>query len=204
MAQARSDKAEVRRAIGEHLMKIGSESWGEVRRKFPDVPVATFWRWVKELKSRPSPEQMQAARTLLAKVPGATLHEGAALPAPMCLSAVAAGGLNAVRKIDFLLEVHELMSDARLLRGFAMEPESNEVRDPKVFIDAARLRTQVLQLYVSALPMVYSGERTQKLYTAVIEAVAACDPDVARQILDRVRALSSEAGFVGVELASEA
>jgi hypothetical protein len=201
MAKPRCDKTEVRRAIGEHLIKTGGTSWGELRQAFPDVPVATFWRWVKEMKARPSPEQFRAARTLLAQVPGSGLSEGAVLPAPISLTTVAAGGLKAVQKIDFILEVNELMSDARLLRGFAMTPDMTGVRDSRVFIDAAKLRTQVLQMYVTALPLVYSGERTQHLYTAVIDAVASCDPGMARQILDRVRALSSEAGFLADELA---
>jgi hypothetical protein len=177
-------------------MTRGPTAWDEVRQAFPSVPVATFWRWVREIKTKPTPEQRQAARTLLSSVPGAALPAGATLPAPIALTAVTANGPSSVAQINFMLELGQLMQDAKLLRDYAMTPDRAGVREPKVFADAARLRGQFLQLYLAALPELYSSEITQKLYATVIDTVASCAPEAANKIVEKLRALTAEAGFL--------
>lgn len=196
MPATRVDKEEVQRAIGHHLAHGDGGGWDTVRSRYPDVPAATFWRWVRALRDKPSADQVQAARTLLTGVPGAGLPADAALPAPVAMSAVAADGRRARAQINFFLELQQLMDDARLLRTFALTPCGSRVRNPRVLADSAKLRSQFLQLYLNALPQLYAAEQTQKLYLAIVDAVAACEPEAARTIIQKMRALSAEAGFL--------
>lgn len=196
MAKTRDDKAIVQRAIAQHLAESGSADWELVRQRFPNLPAATFWRWVRELKAKPSADQLQAARTLLGATPGASIPAGAALPAPVALTAVASGDRRARAGIHFFLELQQLMDDARLLRTFALTPDGARVKNPRVLADSAKLRSNFLQLYLTALPQLYASDTTQRLYAAVIETIAACEPQVARQITEKLRALSEDAGFL--------
>jgi integrase len=47
--QARRD--EVCGAIAAHIAAIGPINWNQVQARFPDLPPATFWRWVKRVRA---------------------------------------------------------------------------------------------------------------------------------------------------------
>lgn len=197
MTQPRSDKSAVQSAIARHLSSTESgRDWAALRAQYPDIPPATFWRWVREVRNHPRPEQLQAARQLLAITPGGAVPENAVLPAPIALTAIASDRLRGQQQIHFFLELQQLMADARLLREFALSPCQTKVKNPRVLADSAKLRSQFLQLYLTALPQLYASEQTQKLYVSIIEAVAACEPGVARSITQKLKSLSEEAGFL--------
>src|SRR5450631_2761839 len=148
MAEARSDKSEVQRAIAEHFASHGPVRWDKVRERFPDVPIATFWRWVRAVKTKPSLERMRAARDLLATSPGTLVACGAPLLAPALVGAVTADGAGATRQVNVRQEFDELVADAKLLRAFSMSPDGSKVRVPKIFADAAKLRIQLVQMVI--------------------------------------------------------
>ena len=196
MAEPRSDRLDVHMAIAAHLATQGSVRWDEVRARFPDVPVATFWRWVREVRTKPSPERMQAARDLLTSTPGAGLARTSFLPAPISIGAVTAAGVEATKQINFLREFDELLGDARLLRSFSMTRDGSKVRIPKIFADAAKLRVQLLQMWLGAIPVLYSAERMEQFYKSIVDAVSRCEPEVGRQITAQLKSLTEHAGYV--------
>jgi hypothetical protein len=177
------------------LSKSGGAGWDEVRGLFPDVPPATFWRWVRAARVRPSAEQLGAARTLLTNVPGAAVDATAPLPAPVPAAALIEGGVGVLAKFDFMRAFGGLTRDADLLRSFSLSPDMSKLRMPRMFLDSARLRVELLKLWLAALPVLYSAERTQELYDAVVAEIAACDPVIARRIVGRLRELSARKGF---------
>ena len=196
MATTRNDRVIVQQAIAEHLTARGGTGWDAVRARFPDVPVATFWRWVRAARKSPSPEQLSAARTLLANTPGAAMDATAPLPAPVPAAALIEGGIDSFGKFNFMRELDRLMADGELLRSLSLSADRTGVRNPKVFTDSAKLRIELMRLWLSAYPTLYSAERTQELYAAVIDAVAECDPEAAKRIVAKMRTVSERLGFV--------
>lgn len=195
MAEVRTDRAAVQQAIAEHLATRGPIAWDEVRARYPEVPVATFWRWVRAAKAKPSPAQLVAAREVLAGIQGAAVARAAPVPAPIAIGAIAAAGAEATRHVHFLRAFDELMADADLLRSFALN-DQRQVGSPKIFVDAAKMKIQLLQMWLSAIPVLYSAERTERFYASMIDTIASCEPEVAKAITVRLRVLSEQAGYV--------
>lgn len=199
MALPHADRESALEAIAEHLISSGGNPWQSVMSRFPSVPAPTFWRWVREVRTRPNAKALDAARTLLSGVPGASVEAKAVLPAPVPASALVEGGIGAVKKMNFLREFDVLMGDARLLREFSMCQRTGGVRIPRTFVDSARLRIQLMQMWLEALPVLYSAEQTQKLFSAVIDAVGECDPEMQKRILAALREIRERTGFVSVD-----
>ena len=118
------------------------------------------------------------------------------LPAPVPTSALVEGGLNVAKKINFMREFDALMCDAKLLRDFSVSKEKGNVRIPKVFLESAKLRIQLMQMWLVALPILYNAERSQELYAAVIDSISDCAPETAKKILITMKAARERLGFV--------
>jgi len=197
MATTRDDKLEVQRAIATHVEAHGPARWELVRQRYPDVPIATFWRWVRDIKKKPSKERMQAARDLLAVAPRSRVAIAASQMPSVSIDDVTKGAGVVAQQIDVRLELDELMADAKLLRSFSMSSDGTKVELPKIFADAAKLRIQLLEMVLAATPILSSAEVVANFFDSVVHTVAKCEPEAARQIIVKLNRFKETGGYLG-------
>lgn len=196
MAHPRKDEAI--EAIKAHLRDVGSKEWDTLERQFADVPKATFWRWIKDVKDKlsdsPSPQKLQAASKKVRKIVEDLKEVGGMLPATPSPAYLAAKGAEAEASMDFLGRLNLLYAEAEMLRDYSLNSEGG-IRMPMYFHYSIKQRCNILQMGLSILQEVYDLRKVQEIHDAILEAVGKVSPEVQRKVIDRLRKLDRERGI---------
>jgi len=209
---ARENRAEVLRAIADHLATQGPVGWEAVQARFSDVPQTTFWRWVREVKaSPPPPKLLEAACERLHRIscirpppaasgerppPSAdTPNPGRYIPVPP--ATVARNGDMAVAGMNFLAELDGLLNDAKALRDWSVRCEGGMERvvNPRMLDRAIGRRLELLTTTMAVTKDLWDLRRMEAFYSSIVEEVAAEAPDCARRIQQRLADLDAKMGM---------
>lgn len=183
-------------AIEKHLGKHGAKDWSKVRDRFPDVPESTFWRIAKQVKEAPaSPDALTNARKRIsARNRGAKdateAQPASASPSP---AVVAKHGDDAFAGFDYLKEVGELYADAKHLRTFSLGTDG-KIRNPAFFEKSIARREAILDTAASLLERFCSIEASERLFSILMDEIAAADRETAHRIIKRLRAVEKNVG----------
>ena len=195
---ANPHKAAAIEAINAHLKKHGPVDWERVESKFPDVPKATLWRWIKELRDKasdsPSRQKLQAASKKVRKVVEDIKEIGGLLPAIPSPAYMAAKGAEAEASMNFMGRVNELYSDAVMLRAYSLNAEG-KIKMPMFFSQSIKLRRDILQTGITTLQEIYDIRMVQGLHDAILEAIGEEAPEVQRKVMERLHKLNRERGI---------
>ena len=191
-------KAEALEAINAHLRDVGPRDWGRLEAKFHDVPKATLWRWIKQVRDKaadaPSRQKLQAASKRVQKVVEGVREAGGVLPATPSPSYLAAKGAEAEASINFLGRINQLYTDAEKLRTYSLNADGN-IRIPLFFLQSIKVRRDLLQTGLATLQEVYDLRQVQAMHDAIIEAVGEVSPEVQRRVIERLHKLNRERGI---------
>lgn len=202
-------RAEVLKAISEHLLVTGPGDWDSLRNRYPEVSRATFFRWVEQCKrnieaSANSPGALRVAqqRVRSTVMPAEQSQEEIAKHVPSAPSpAVVAGmgGQKAAQVFDFLAHFKGIVDDAELMREslVAIDPETGKrkVKNPVMLDKNIARRLQIGQNYLEAMQLLYNQERIRELYQIVIQAVGQADPATQQAILAKLREANNKHGI---------
>ena len=195
------DKKQAIADIEAHLATNGPTNYAPLRERYSHLPEPTFWRYVKEAKQKPpTPALILQARERLAER-AATMKNtevlgtvAANLPAAPSPDYIAKTGAQGESNLNLLEKFHTLYADAMLLRDFATNQDGG-VKNPMVFAGSISLRHQLLATALKATEAVYDYRRIAGFWNAVLEEIAAADPEIAKRIMERLHRLNSEIGM---------
>jgi hypothetical protein len=191
-------KAEAVEAINAHLRDHGPSGWERVESKFPNVPKATLWRWIKEVREKasdsPSRQKLQAAKAKIKKIVEEVHSVGGSLPAAPSPAYLAAKGAEGEASINVLGRINELYKEAEQLRDYALN-DVGKIRIPIFYKESINLRRNILQTKIDMLQEVYDLRRMEAFYEAIMDEIGKVSPEVQRAIVDRMRRIDRERGI---------
>ena len=171
-------RAALKNDIAANLLAGGPRRWKEIQRRHPQVSSATFFRVVDQVKR----SQAEAADGLSAE-PEAI--NGEIVAGISCQPAKWAGdsaGLQTPVPADRLIsEIASLFDDANLLRAYALDSRGN-IKFPTAFVESAKLRDRAIRVAADWLTGVYGAAAWADYMDAIVEAVAATDPDTVKRL----------------------
>lgn len=192
-------KAACKAAILDHLDHAGPREWNAVRSAFPDVPHATFWRLVRDVKAEtlvrkvqalpPGPEQDAVIDKTFADDHRAIIQS---LREPPRLR-----DLFGQDAIDPQVVLAACLQNARAVIDHA-QPDGGKVRQPKLLLAASRLMAETLRTAAAVSETLQDERKVRDFYRAIMEEIAAESPAVAERIAARLEALNARAGLVSV------
>lgn len=213
---ANPNKAATVAAIKLHLQTHGSANWQDVLDRFPDVPSASMWRWIREAKAdTPTKAELTTAKARVkARVKhmrvdradeardAGVAHIAKHVPAAPSPSYVSRAGARAVQGIDYLAEVGLLYSDAMMLRQFAVksgvDADGNPVeviKNPQIFERQIAGRLRIIEGAVSTMRELWDLQRMQSFYETIIAEVGKESPECQRRIMDQLRVVNEQNGM---------
>ncbi len=162
------DRLEAFKEIRNCIIKHGPDKGPSyARQKFPDVPSATWYRWVETTRD----EDRNLVEEIVASVPQIG-HQPATL---------AEGDRKAMRRaIDFYSEFDAMVADAQLLASYAVatnDDGTRRVKNPPMLAISHRMRAANLTLAMKHTEMVWSVERIEEMYTAILDSIMQVDPE---------------------------
>lgn len=204
--------------VANHLATIGSNNWNAVLDKYPEVPTATKWRWIRAAKQAevPRPELITAKAKLAQKVKklpkdarrleaeeNGTTPIAKHLPAAPSPSYIAKNGEAGMANLDFVVEIHALYADARKLRAYAMKnkpnPETGEIEEhinnPAAFDKSIVRRASLLETAIKAVEQVWDLRTMQNFYETIIDEIGKESPECQKRIMERLAILNSRQGM---------
>lgn len=209
-------KASVLQAMRDHMVAVGgSRNWGDFYKQYPDIPNGTLRQWVEEVRRDPPPEMLlRKARariqdtlegaTVLTEVRStgdATANEIAkVIPAAPPPAIVSKDIERSRRQMDFLLEIGNLLDDADALRAYAIEnredlPRGFKIKNPIVFDRAMQRRASIIGLGIDAHRTLWDLETMQQFYSSIVETIRSVSPEMAREVLTKLRELNNRTGM---------
>jgi hypothetical protein len=204
--------------VAQHLATVGATNWNVVLEKFPEVPVATQWRWIREAKTAdvPRPELINAKAKLVQKVKklpkdarrveseeAGTENITRHLPAAPSPAYIARNGEAGLQTLDFVAEIHNLYRDANMLRAFSVSQVADDngvitgekIKNPAAFDKSIVRRADLLETAIKAVQEVWDLRTMQNFYETIIEEIGAESPAVQRRIMERLAVLNSKTGM---------
>lgn len=152
----------LRADIAVHLLENGSSNWGELRKRYPQVAEATFWRYV--------------ARTKAAKRTTATDNSLNPPENPAEPNLVAAtdfplpSNLAPLRASEMRDELRSQFADADSLREYAVDQHGN-IRRPQAFVASIDIRAKILATAVRVNRAIDTIEHRQRFEDAIVGIV---------------------------------
>lgn len=155
-------KTALRADIAAHLLENGSGHWRELRKRYPQVAEATFWRYVARMKAAqrttaadnsPDPSENNAAPNFEAAPD---------LMRPSCRATL--------RAEEMRIELASLFADAERLRQYAVD-QHEEIRRPQAFMASIDARAKVLAGAVRLVREIDTIEKRQRFYDAIVDIV---------------------------------
>lgn len=183
--------AELKAAIDQYGPDAGPKM---VRKNYPNIAKATWYRWLSELKATPIDNAVREARRL-AKATVADHLPAVPAPAYLCDRPV-----EARNAIDVMGKVQQLETFALMLMAYSTKESVDkngnpEIKNPMYFVQAAKLYDNALARLLEACGLLYEWQRMQNFYDAIVEEIRVADPEIARRIMDRLAALDRDRGF---------
>ena len=186
------------KAIAAHLAEVGPKDWSAVRERFSDIPHATWWRLVREVRGGAAqPESLEKARKKLDKrLRKAPKPEAikAHLPAAPSPDYIARHGEEGLRQFDFMRELTILFDDALLLREYALNNEG-KIKIPMFFEKSIRLRGDILETGLTAAKEVFDLQRIEAFHEAILEEIRQVSPECAHRIIERLHKMNTQFGW---------
>src|SRR5579862_3582361 len=191
--------------IRQHLESHGPRDRKIVQARHPNVPDRRFWRYVAQVRGTgakvknytPDPESIRNAiqtMTKRAEIAEAKTH----IPRPPP-AIIAAGGIEARRKLDFLEHLDGMLSDCDMLREYSMreDPETGKkkIHNPMYFTQSIKLRAEVLNTAISAMKALWDIQRMQNFYDVIVHEVTKLDASTGRAIMERLQELDAQRGM---------
>ena len=196
-------KAACKAAILDHLDHAGPREWNAVRSAFPDVPHATFWRLVRDVKAEAMASKVQAAPpgddqdAVQGAIIDKTLDEGRRVIAQTLREPPRVRDLLGQDAIDPRAVLADCLANARAVIDHA-QPDGGRVRQPKLLLAASRLMADVLRTAAAVSETLLEEGRIRDFYRMIMEEIAAESPACAARIAARLEALNARAGLVSV------
>ena len=160
----------LREAIAQHLDVHGPRDWSLVWERFPDISRATFWRHVKAVREALSDPVPKLAEQAPLQIYGDSLFPPFFEP------------LKKLAEYERLLpEAEEMGRQARDNRG--------KIINWRMYAKSMEMRRGLLQEQIAAAQQLLDMGKMQRLYDAVLETVCAAAPELARDIMVRLRDL---------------
>jgi hypothetical protein len=202
MKVADSDsKAEVMAAIEAHLSVDGPQNWGVVRDRYPQIPEATWWRWVRTAKAAVTNKaaleevrqrfQEEVAATSAGERLGAIMGSLPAAPSPDYL---AKNGEKGIERLNLLAVIEGLLVDANKMRAFSVK-ENDDIKNPIWFDRSMERREKFVNTAINAMREVWELSRIERMFDVLVEEVSQESPDTALRIMKRFQAANEEYGF---------
>ncbi len=173
-----SRRQEVIAAIAAHVSAHGERDWVAVQEQFPELPAATFWRYLRAWRSSRGPD----ARLASARQELAVYVEGrdAAPPATELT--------KGWRVLDLPAKLLELFEDIEVLRKMAKDADGG-VGHPHWLSVAIGHRDRSIHTALRCGEALMSVTMQMDFFDLLVAEVAAESPEVAGRIIDRLRAL---------------
>lgn len=191
MATSKNElKAQVERAIAEHVILHGLSNWGEVRLRFPDVSESMFWRMVGAAKKVHGGSPPKGAVRAVKLVKRAKEETGIDLTVT---SVVARGPDRVAISLDYMAQLNQVMGAADKLEAFSTT-EAGKVKAPRFYADSAKLRLESLKTYASIAAFLDGQDRQEDMWRAVLDEIGKESRDVQMRILRRLQAVSQRFG----------
>ena len=196
MANPRREEAV--EAINTHLRDYGPVGWERVASKFHDVPKATLWRWIKEVREKvsktPTRQKLKAANKRVQRIVEDVRAAGGSLPATPSPAYLAENGAEGEANINFLGSFQQLYREAEKLRDYSLNADGN-IRIPLYFQNSINLRRNLLQNYLEVFQQVYDVKRMEAFYESIIEEIGKVSPDVQKAVVERLHRLDRDRGI---------
>lgn len=186
-----SERAELMRAIASHLRDNGAGNWNKLQGRFPLVPAATFWRYVRKVRTSETDRiALGQARQRLADHVALQVHNaadqqisGAELPS------VASGW----KQLNLLRHLEQAFADIDALRAFARS--EGQISHPHFFAQTIGMRDRTVATALRCAESIWDVQRMWDFYDVLVEEVASESPEVARRITQRFRDVAKERGI---------
>lgn len=199
------------KAIADHLATEGPQNWGKVRDQFPDVPEASWWRWVKSVRDSPAaPERIKAVKRKVEEakrkvaaepivetpdeVADAIAQIRDALPAAPSPDYIARNGEAGLQTLNLLAVIHGLLDDAMKMRAFAVK-EDDSIKNPMLFDRSMERRERFVNVALNAMREVWELRRIEQFMDVIVDEVAQESPECAHRIMRRLQAANEQYGF---------
>ncbi len=178
-----AEQQELVAAIAAHLEKGEEGNWSAVREQFPAVSDASFWRYVRKVRTGDVGMPLKKARQrleahIISTAASANAIEKRQTP----------GG--PWRNLDVLAHVARGFDDVELLRRYATTA-NGEIKNPVIFSQCIGLRDRLVATAVKCGEAVIAMDRLAETMDLLVDEVAAEAPDCARRIMTRLAVLRS-------------
>lgn len=183
--------------ILERLKRGEGNCWRETRERHAAVAEATFWRLVRRARQNLAGEESVAkARQQLADhvAAGPVAAGPVAVPLDNRHGEAVQERLNnipsigdAFRNLDLLGQIKRQLADVELLRQYALGADG-KVRAPMFLAQSISLRDRLIGTAMRLVEAVWDLETQFKFYDSLVEKVAATDPELARAIVEDLKA----------------
>lgn len=180
-----SDRDELLHAIARHLTENGAGNWTKVSAQFPDVPPATFWRYVRKARAGAIDDHKvaEARRQISAQVVSTTSATTQLVARADRPSEIAGWrGLNLLGTID------QVFSDIALLRKSVLNADGT-IRNPHLFGQTVSMREKTVATALRCGEAILEQERMWTFFDHLVEEIAAESPELAARVCDRLRGL---------------
>ena len=165
---------QVQEAISNHLKTVGACDWEDVKKDFPDVSTASFWRYVKAAKEQLNrPSAPTVASDLFAPREDTPDHsEPWEKP-----------DLNqAFRMLKHGERFYELYADILALRQHALDA-TGTIRDPQLFAKSIRLRNQLLNDEIGVVDWIRDADHMTNFYQAIVDTITKESPETMKAVM---------------------
>jgi hypothetical protein len=181
----------IRLLVKKHGHKHGAKL---AREQYKHIAAPTWHRWVNEaIGDARFDAGRVAAENLAAEVVKNVPNPTAIVP-----GLVIEHPATARRAIDFWKLLDGLEADAELLRNFATTLDQDgkrKVKIPRVLVDSAKLRSDLVRLALQYSSEVYGFDKMQQFNDAILAEIDQESPELTRRILARLRRLNGELGI---------
>jgi hypothetical protein len=180
------------RTQGVPVEKIGYD-WGEIMAMHPKVPRRYFFTLVAKVKAGAPTEGTLRESVQTAKC----MAVSELMPVAPSPSTIASSDKDT---IDFMSHIGAMLNDINSVRDWSLtepDPETGKrrIKNPHYFMQAIRLRREVLDTTLKGYQEFWDLRKMQDFYDAIIAEVSEADPEVAARIIDRLQALNNERGL---------
>lgn len=199
-------RAEAVAWIRNHLFVNGEKDLRPIYERYEKgqgIAHHTVWGWIRQVKSAgPGKPELTAA---VARIDEVLSDEniGKHLPVAPSPNYIARSGERGLRNLDILAELHNVQSDAMMLRAHSVkiesDPETGEerekIKNPLLFEKQMQRRLNVIDTTLKAMGEVWNLRTMQAFYETVVEEIQAESPETARRIMQRLAALNARKGM---------
>lgn len=189
--------------ISRHLQLEGPRNWDPLIAKL-GISRPTVFKLVKEVEgiagSDEAPGILRTAqkkiKRALQDAPGEAAKNLPAIPSPNIIAADVQGGMVNIR---YMQRIDKLLEDADMVRAYAVTIDDStgkeKIKNPVMFINAAKLQNDLLQTALRAMQEVYDINKIQDMHRVIMNVIGEADPQIQHKIIDALRELNNRYGM---------